>query len=301
VVQKGDRSAQPSDKARAPAAARIVFIVATALAAIQIVRAWLLGLPDHAVTVSIAWTVALSLAWRAAVERHTQAAFADRVARALGALGVLGALAAALFAHAYQMTDRVWPSIAGAALALAAWGPRGLARHRRELLVLALPLVNPMPCALRTALAPTHWTAWSAMILHRVAGHEATVAGNVLSMPGATLEVMPYCGGIMSMSELWVLGAVVMALFPMTVWQRLSLLASATLLGFLVNAVRIAVLAGAIPRGDAAYEYWHQGAGSELFSLGATALAGALWWWMLRAPSRQAALAHPKPAAGCGA
>jgi cyanoexosortase A len=303
VVRTNDPSVPPSDVACVPAAARAVFIVAVGVAAIQIVRAWRLGVPDHAVTVAVAWTVALPLAWKDAFARYSPGSPPDppdRVARVLGALAAVVALAAALLAHDYHMTDRVLPLIAGAALVLAAWGKRGLAHHRRELLVLALPLINPMPTALRTALAPTHWTAWSAMMLNRSVGHEATVAGNVLSMPGATLEVAPYCGGIMSMSELWVLGIIVMALFPMTLRQRFALLASATILGFFVNAVRIAVLASAIPRGDAAYEYWHQGAGSGLFSLGATALAGVVWWWMLRSPSRPAALAQPKPATGCG-
>jgi exosortase len=300
VVETNDRSVQPSDEAGAPAAARIAFVAAAGVAAIQIARGWRLGMTDHAVTVTVAWTVALWLAWRCAVERRMPCPSADRVARALGALSVLGAVAAALLAHDYHMIDRVLPSLAGAALALAAWGRRGVAHHRRELLLLALPLVNPMPRGLREVLAPTHWTAWSAMMLHRAVGHEATVAGNVLAMPGGTLEVMPYCGGIMAMSELWVLGAVVMALFPTTARQRLALLASATVLGFFGNAVRIAVLAAAISRGEAAYDYWHEGAGSSLFSLAATGLAGAIWWWMLWAPSRAATPAQTKPATGCG-
>ncbi|HXX70298.1 MAG TPA: exosortase/archaeosortase family protein [Polyangiaceae bacterium] len=260
------------------------FVGALALAALQTVRAWRLGTPDHAVTLTVAWAVVLALVWR---RPPPESAHGDRrpdpLARGIGVATALGIGAAAVLTPTYRMADRALPAVVGAALALAAYGWRGIAVYRREILLLALPLINPMPRALRETLAPTTWTAWSAAELQRAVGHEMTASGNVVhTAAGSTLEVAPYCAGVMSMSELWVLALILMALFPTTAWQRLALFGSATILGFACNAVRIAVLAGALARGEPAYDYWHAGAGSTFFSLGATALAGALWWRMLR-------------------
>lgn len=287
-------TAGPSHSTTESPAEPIAFVGALGLATIQTIRAWRLGTLDHAVTVAVAWAVVLGLVWRweRPPERGADAG-TDSLANAIGVAVALGTVAAALLTPTYRVADRALPSIAGAALALAASGRRGLARHRREILLLALPLLNPLPRAVREALAPTTWTAWSAMEIHRAVGHDVTVSGNVLHVKGATLEVLAACGGIMSMSELWALGFVIVALFPTTVPQRLALFASAAVFGFLANAARIAVLVGALSRGDAAYNYWHLGAGSTLFSLGATALAGILWWWMLGAPRRPSMTTGP--------
>lgn len=280
----GHRSQSASQFAIGP----VAFVAALALGALQTVRAWRVGSPDYAVTVTVAWTVVLTLVWRPAPPpTASDAGRFDRLARSIGVALALGTVAAAVLTSNYRTADRALPAIGGAALALAAYGRRGVDRHRREILLLALPLINPMPRVLRETLAPTTWTAWSAVELQRAIGHEMTASGNVVHMPvGGTLEVAPYCAGVMSMSELWVLAIILIALFPSTAWQRLALFVSATILGFVGNAVRIAVLVSAIARGEAAYDYWHLGTGSIFFSLGATALAGALWWWMLRPSHR---------------
>jgi exosortase/archaeosortase family protein len=270
------------------------------VATAQALAAWRFGRPDQAVTVMVAWGAAVTLASQ--IHRDEGASPPPRSGRddharpglwawrALGVLGALGAFGIALRAHAYHPTFRVMPAVSGAFIALGAGGPRGLRRDGRAIALLALPMANPLPKVLRGALAPTTWTAWSAMAIDRALGHDVTVSGTVLHMPGATLEVLSECGGILSVSELFVLAILTITFFPTTVRQKIALFASAAVLGFAVNSFRIAVLANELVHGDVqGYEYWHIGGGSGLFSLGATAMAGAAWWWLLRARGAESA------------
>jgi exosortase/archaeosortase family protein len=121
------------------------------------------------------------------------------------------------------------------------------------------------------------------MWIDRAAGYAMTADGNILRMPNDALNVVSGCSGLYGITLLFVLAALVAALFPTTARQRVALFASSVLIGFLVNAARIAVLAVAVMRGeDTMFEYWHQGLGSMFFTIASTAAACLAWWPMFR-------------------
>jgi exosortase/archaeosortase family protein len=121
------------------------------------------------------------------------------------------------------------------------------------------------------------------MALNRAVGHGVQADGNVLHMPDDSLQVVDGCSGLWAMARLWVLASLVVALFPTSARQRVLLFVSAVVVGFCVNAVRIAVLAAAVLRGDdGGFVYWHYGNGATIFALGSSAVAGLAWWPTLR-------------------
>jgi cyanoexosortase A len=266
----------------ASASQRRLLVAAIAVATCQVAFGARLAADDYWVTMTAAWMAALFLAWQ---EGSATLVSAGPVSRVLGAIVSVSAVVALAAMPAYRSVDRVLPLVAGVGIALYASGPRGWLRHRRELLLLALPIMNPPPKALRAVLAPPlqPLTTWCAMRIDRAAGYAMTADGNVLRMPNDTLNVVSGCSGLYGITRLWVLAALVVALFQTNARQKVALLASATLIGFLVNAARIAVLAVAVMRDEnSAFEYWHEGLGSSFFTLASTAAAGLAWWQMFR-------------------
>jgi exosortase/archaeosortase family protein len=298
---------------------RRLFGVAVAVAAVQIALAWRLAaidrwrtlVGDYALTLTIGWIAALCLAWERGASTSVSASApslrsglrtsvsasapslrsglrtsvkADRPWRTVGALMVVASLVIALARPAYGPADRLLPLLGGGGLLLMTCGARIAAWKQKECLLLALPLVNPLPRAVQDLVSPTGWTAGCAMVVDRLMGTPTTLDGTTLVMSGGTLEVLPGCDGLLGISRLWVLAILVVVLFSTNVQKSAWLLLSATLIGFLLNATRIAMLARMVMRGDgAAFQYWHEGRGADLFSLGSVAAAALVWWLMLRA------------------
>jgi exosortase len=145
--------------------------------------------------------------------------------------------------------------------------------------------MNPLPKRVRDTLAPSiqPLTTWCAMSIDRAAGYPITADGHVLRMPNESLNVVSGCSGLQAIARLWVLAALVVALFETSARQKIALFASAILIGFLVNAARIAVLAVAVLRGEnTMFDYWHVGLGATLFTLASTTVACLAWWQIFR-------------------
>jgi cyanoexosortase A len=242
-------------------------------------------LDDYWVTLGTAWTAALVLVWESRGTARTTPRSERRLSRLVGGAAVAAALVPFVTTPVYHAFHRVLPLLAGAGLCLLAFGPRGLWAYRRELLLLALPVVNPLPQGIRYGVAPTSWTAWTASLIGRGAGHSMTADGSFIRMPTGTLDVLADCGGLLSVGRLWALAAVVIALFPTSGWQKAALVVSAVVLGFIANAVRIEMLAVIVAQGNSGgFDYWHSGPGASVFALATTAAAGPVWWSILRRP-----------------
>jgi cyanoexosortase A len=234
---------------------------------------------DYWPTVGAAWVGVLFVLW----ERRAATALRSALAwRLLGAAAVVVSLGVLARSPAYRAPDRVLPLLAGLGLFLAASGLGGWWRERTPLLLLGLPVMNPLPEAIRNAVAPTQVATWFAMMIGRAFGYPMTADGTILRVPGGTLDVLNGCSGVVSVSRLFVLAVLVVALFPTNARQRVALFASAVLVGFLVNAARVAVLGVAVAgEEEARFAFWHDGLGATAFSTATTVLAGIVWWLAL--------------------
>jgi exosortase/archaeosortase family protein len=236
---------------------------------------------DFWATTAIAWLAALYLLWQNR-DVPADAGFAWRIAGVILALGTVVVLA--VTPH-YRAFDRVLPLIAGAGLGLAAFGPAPDRRLGGALALLALPLLNPVPLPVRRVVTPAlcYLAAHGAMLIHRVAGSPVALEGTRLITPGGFMNIVDVCSGITAMSRLWVVAALVAALFPTTTRQKVLLFATGAAVGLLMTVTHIAVMAQTLVRSDeASYDYWHLGAGATLFSVGSMGVAGLCWWLATR-------------------
>ncbi len=146
---------------------------------------------------------------------------------------------------------------------------------------------------------PTQALAWmtahgSAFLLWLL-GQPATALGTSILMPGKELVVDLSCTGVNIMSLNLAALVVIALLIPVLPWRTLLTLAGVSLLvAFAVNALRVALLGFMDPESGegwraqvSSFHFWHQGAGSQLFSLLAMGLTCALMLAVIESTWRQ--------------
>lgn len=207
-------------------------------------------------------------------------------------------------------------SLVGLAL-LAGLSWRSTAMATLALIGLLLPLQVLINRFLPTAPLAS-LTSWSSSLLLWLLGRPAFADGRLILLPEKTLVVDASCTGVNTM-VLGLAAAVVLVIllppparlrrpFPRrfrTPLAALVLGALAILIAFLVNTVRIVVLAftDTTPGLEGLAEwrsfgFWHEGLGSNLFSLLAMALVCFLWVLVLELNLRSARFLVAPPARG---
>jgi cyanoexosortase A len=263
--------------------AALPFALATATAVLQLAIAsrWD-GRTAHVTSLAAGWAGALWLTW---IDRRLRSrGESSRLERALGLAFVAVTWFVVIAGRAeYNLVNRFLPVLAGVGLVVLSSGLRSVLDHRRELLLLSLTLLYPLPFAIQQLLMPTSATAATAAVLVQAAGIHAQREGTLLVFPDTTLRVFDACSGITLMTQTTLLAVLVLCFFPATLRRAIAVLVVALASGFLVNAVRIAMLGVVAARNPSQFDYWEQYvAGSVLFPVIATAFAGTLWWLLLR-------------------
>jgi len=260
----------------------LVLALAVAAAALQLGFALQWNLADHAGALLIGWSAALCLLY----VRFRGAEFTSgTIERFAGAALVLSACGSAILGRqAYRPVDRLLPLVAGLGIALMASGWRRLTSYGREGALLALPVLDPLPAVVVRLVLPLRPTAAVAEALLHAVRFPVEREGTLLRVADTTVEVQDACSGLGSIAQLLALAVLTMCLFRTTTLQKALLVASAIVVGFAVNATRVAFLVIVATRGAAAWDFWERpGPGSNLFPLVATAAAASCWWVILRA------------------
>ncbi|KAB8319888.1 cyanoexosortase A [Tolypothrix campylonemoides VB511288] len=172
------------------------------------------------------------------------------------------------------------PAIFAFGLALMASGFKGLKQYRGELLVLSsisLPKVLPLSLIDISLL-----TAKFASLILWYTGFEVARNGVIIRLPTGSVEVYPGCSGLELIFQMLTLALLFLLMFPQKGKQKIIVPIIAVTLGFLVNSVRVALMAVLVAqRQMKAFDYWHEGDGSLIFSLIAVLLFGLLCWFLL--------------------
>lgn len=173
------------------------------------------------------------------------------------------------------------PAIFGFGLALMGSSFNGLKQYRGELLVLfsiSLPKILPLSLidiSLLTA-------KFSSLILWYT-GFEVARNGVIIRLPSGSVEVYPGCSGLELIFQMLTLALLFLLMFPQKGKQKNIVPIIAITLGFVVNGVRVALMAVLVAQGDKqGFNYWHEGDGSLIFSLIAVLLFGLFCWFSLR-------------------
>ncbi|MBW4433950.1 MAG: cyanoexosortase A [Pelatocladus maniniholoensis HA4357-MV3] len=173
------------------------------------------------------------------------------------------------------------PFIFGLGLGLIASGFQGLKQYTGELITLffinvpkLLPKWGIYKLTLLTA-------KLSAFILWYT-GFEVILSGVNVYLPNGSIEVLSGCSGIELISQMLGLAILFMLMFPQTWQQKILVPLVAATVGFIVNSGRVALMAIIVAKDNMdAFDYWHSGNGSLLFSIISVLLFGLFCWFLI--------------------
>jgi len=181
---------------------------------------------------------------------------------------------------------RSTPWLGGLAMVLLAFGRAGVETHRRELTLLfflGLPsaiapiLPDPSPLAAK----------FGAAVLSLMGVDVLFTQGTHLVLPSGAVEVFRGCSGLEYMTYLLGLAMVCLTLFPVTGASRYWVPLFGIALGFVVNGLRVALLAVLAAQANrVSFDYWHEGQGSLLFGGLAVILFGLFYSLVLQISQR---------------
>lgn len=216
----------------------------------------------------LAWGAILFLVWN---KRNTLKLDAG-IASSLSGTALIALVLLKGFSFFWFESDliRVFPIPMALGLALIASGFSGLKQYWREFLVVSIlvipegllldPLENVFHVTLLTAKV-------GAFVLWRL-GFEVQRQGVNIILPTGVVEVYPGCSGLSTMFLLFRLSILYLVMFPTTLMRSILIPSLAVFLAYFVNGVRVALMAFLVAfSNQSAFEYWHTGDGSQIFSM----------------------------------
>ncbi len=257
----------------------LLLVLSVATIAIQLTLVLKVGSPDRQITSILFWATAANLIW----ERHDKLNFqTSLVASSVGGL-LIALLLTKSIGYCEESFLIAYPFIAGIALASIASGFRGLKLYWREITLL---FFLGVPEVLWSKLHdPSPFTAGFASSILWYAGFPVTQKGIYLQLPGGSVQVYSGCSGVLAMTQLLGMSVLFLMLLPLP-WrwyQKLILPVTAIAIGFIVNSLRVALMAILVSQQQiAAFEYWHTGSGSLVFSAISTVLLVSIVWILLQ-------------------
>ena len=242
----------------------LLLVLGAAIIAIHLTLSFKTSGSDRQITSVLFWLTAAYLIW----ERQDKLEFqSGPVASLLGAL-LLSLLLLKSSGYCEESFLLGYPFIAGIALALIAAGFRGLRIYWRELVLLFFSGIPEVLLAKLTDPAPL--TAHFASSILWYSGFAITQNGIYLQLPGGSVQVYSGCSGVVAMTQLLGMSVLFLMLLPLP-WkwfQKLILPVAAVAIGFVVNALRVSLMAILVSQKQMeAFDYWHAGSGSLVFSV----------------------------------
>ncbi|RAM51387.1 MAG: cyanoexosortase A [Hapalosiphonaceae cyanobacterium JJU2] len=173
------------------------------------------------------------------------------------------------------------PFVSGLGLALIASGFRGLNQYTGELITLFSVNISKLPPEWMIYKLTLLTAKLSAFILWYT-GFEVTVSGINVYLPNGSVEVLSGCSGLELISQMLGFAILFLLIFPQNWQQKILVPVVGTTVGFIVNAVRVALLAIIVEQDNMnAFDYWHGGNGSFLFSIISVLIFGFFCWFLI--------------------
>ncbi len=235
-------------------------------------------------TCLLLWSAVGFLAWE---RRYTLVLQSDAIASAIGGGLLLGLLFVSSSLPMSGSFLRGFPFVVVLGLGLLASGGRRLYQYWRELLVFGLLTLNPLLKFLLELINLPKLTAQAATFMLWYSGFDVHREALSLLLPAGRVDVYGPCSGIHNMLQMLSIAVLFVMMFPLrSLMQRFFCVTIAVFIGFMVNAARVALMAILVAYSQkSAFEYWHVGNGSLVFSAIAVGLfAGFCWFAFLRTP-----------------
>ncbi len=208
-----------------------------------------------------------------AEKRQTLKFESDIFSSLLGILLIAFVLLRSNYVAAIDSFVELTPFIVFLGLALLASGIKGLRQYWLELLIIFA--FNIPVGYISQRLDISIFTAKFSFAFLSYLGFPVIREGVNIIMPTGAVEVYPGCSGMETISQLVKLAVLFLVMFPTSLVKSLIIPIVAVIIAFLVNSVRVALMAFLVAKSSpAAFDYWHTGTGSEIFFLLCTLLFG---------------------------
>ncbi|WP_066381179.1 MULTISPECIES: cyanoexosortase A [unclassified Anabaena] len=173
------------------------------------------------------------------------------------------------------------PFISAVGLILLASGFQGLKHYWLELLTISffslrtfIPLIQSIDISIITAKF--------AAILLWYTGFDISISGVILSLPTGSVKVYSGCSGMVLILDTLSLAVLFLCMFELSLKQKIIVPLLAATLAFIINAIRVCLMAILVAQGDQqAFNYWHEGDGSLLFSTITAFIFCCFCWFIL--------------------
>jgi cyanoexosortase A len=227
------------------------------------------------------WAAVAGLVWR---KRDSLNLESDFFSSCLGALLIAWILFKGLSLQPSDPFLYFLPLINALALCLLASGIRGIWQYWQELLCLCFISVPTMNVGRLFEPALPLLTAKFAAFTLWYLGFNTLRQGTQIVLPAGSIDVNLACAGLSSLIHLSGLAVAFLLLFPLTGWfNKIIVPLVAVALAFVTNGLRVALMGVIVASGDKeAFEYWHSGDGSFLFSLFAVMLLGTFCLFLIQ-------------------
>lgn len=257
--------------------------LAATIAALHLVLVDRANNPELLGTSLLFWLAAGSLLWdkRTAIVLHSGA-----IATLTGVL-----ILTVLLLKGASLPDsnsflRFFPLLSVLGWCLLASGLKRLRVYWKELFLFGLLAFHPLLTLILQLVDLPVLTAKSATFMLWYAGFQVQRQGVFLLLPTGRVEVYGACSGLESILQMLNIAVLFLLLVPIRRNQQALCVSVAVLLGFLVNSLRVALMAILVAFSHkSAFEYWHSGDGSLVFSMIAVLLFGSFCWIAFLRPS----------------
>jgi cyanoexosortase A len=174
----------------------------------------------------------------------------------------------------------------GIGLALISIGRKHIFIYYKELISLGILALNPIFHRLLIAFNWQVLTAQASTLMLNFFRINATQQANLVVLPTGRVEVYGSCAG----SDLTILLVMIVTLFllqfPLKIWQGFCCYLIAIALAFVINSLRIALLAVLIAQHNfKSFDYWHGDGGGWIFALITIAIWGLCCWYAFIKPN----------------
>jgi cyanoexosortase A len=184
-----------------------------------------------------------------------------------------------------EHTLRILSFTSAVGVSLLASGFKGLKQYWEVLIILFFLEVPSVLAELFWDISPL--SAKFASMLLWYLGFDVVLDGIYIYLPTGSVKVVPSCSGVDTINYILGISIIALVMFPIAKIKRFFVAIFAMTLGFVVNGVRIAMLAVFEGTNKAAFHSWHGGQASYSFGVLGILIFGLVYMLLLKQEEKQ--------------
>ena len=239
---------------------------------------------SYSSTYLLFWCAALSIAWKKKEDLELNSSLFATIIGLILISWMLFRGAVSEFSS-NDLITRFYPLISIAGICLLASKVKNVFQYWREIIIVSLTgipweyLFDLMPITEQIIAIDAKI---SRLMLWYV-GFDVHQVGDLVILPSGSIRIMDACSSFSLLGLMWQSCLVAFLYFAIAKNHKLILGLSSTLIAFVVNGVRLCLLALLVAnKQDEAFEYWHGAGGAEVFTTIAILLLGGVYWILTR-------------------